>query len=144
MGFGRRPLGGGPARRALKRTMRREGRRLRRRVRRRMTRRIIVGSSVILCMAGSTAAIKIQQKDAEKIQTSAGKPVDNMTEDEIKTQVKKLGINKIELTPEDQQKVDQFDEKDGNFEESDSVCPNCGEDVFPDAKFCEKCGQKLE
>lgn len=143
MAFRRGGLGGGgPARRAFKRTLRRE-RRMRRRIRRRIARRIVVGSTVLLCLAGSTAAYKFRKEDLQKIETSAGKSAESMTEEELKAQMKKLGINKIELNSEDQQKVDQSDEQDGNFEEATGECPNCGEDFFAGARFCEKCGQKL-
>jgi hypothetical protein len=96
----------GPIRR---RTLRR---RAQRRIRRR-TRRLMLGTTAILLLGGTVAAVKLQRKDIERIEKDTGKSADDLTETELLAAMKKLGIQKLELTDEDQAAIDQADEEGG-------------------------------
>lgn len=92
-------------RRTARRTGRRTGRRTARRVtrrRRRWRRRIMVGGFVLLAGAGTAAAIKLSQKDAEKIEQHTGAGVDELSEEELVAAMQDLGIKSIELNEDDQ------------------------------------------
>jgi hypothetical protein len=91
------------ARRAGRRTARRTTRRTVRRVhRRRWRRRIMVGGMVLLAAGGTAAAIKMSQRDAERIEQHTGAAVDELSEEELVAAMEDLGIQSIELTDEDQ------------------------------------------
>ena len=91
------------ARRTGRRTSRRTTRRTFRRVhRRRRRRRLLVGGLVLLAAGGTAAAIKMSQKDAQRIEQDTSVPPEEMTEEELLDAMEKLGIQKLELTDEDQ------------------------------------------
>ncbi|MBD3226974.1 MAG: hypothetical protein GF329_02205 [Candidatus Lokiarchaeota archaeon] len=87
------------------RRIRRKGRRIRRRIWRR-TRRFIMGPFIILAIAGTSKSIKISKSDASKIENETGKKLEDLTEKELKRAMKKLGINRLELTEEDENMLD--------------------------------------
>ena len=62
-----------------------------------------------------------------------------MTEDELKKAMKKLGIQKLELTPEEEVEINKV----GNEVETKLFCTYCGAQLESDAKFCSSCGQNV-
>jgi hypothetical protein len=62
----------------------------------------MVGGFVLLAAAGTAAAIKLSKKDADRIEQQTGASVEELTEDELVAAMQELGIQSIELTPEDQ------------------------------------------
>ena len=99
------------ARRVARRTTRRTARRTTRRVmRRRRRRRILVGGMVLLAAGGTAAAIKLTQKDAQRIEEHTGASVEELTEEELVEAMRHLGIKSIELDDNDRTMVaDQQD-----------------------------------
>ena len=90
------------ARRVARRTSRRTSRRTARRVmRRRWRRRIVVGGMVLLAAGGTAAAIKLSQKDADRIEAHTGASVEELTEAELAQAMRDLGIQSIELDEND-------------------------------------------
>lgn len=97
---------------------------------------MIFGSWVLL-IAGSAAAsspkvVKIQSKDLDDVEKEVGKSAEEMTEEELKDGMKKLGIKEGELTSEDRRMI--------NAEVK--FCPECGSSLEPDFAFCPYCGHK--
>ena len=91
------------ARRTGRRTARRTTRRTVRRVRRRRRRRIMVGGMVLLAVGGAAyGAVKLTQKDAQRIEEHAGASVEELTEEELVAAMQELGIQSIELDENDQ------------------------------------------
>ena len=89
----------GVARRTARRAARRATRRTVRRMRRR---RIVIGGAVLLAGVGTYAAVKLSQKDAARIEQQTGVPVEELTEEELATAMRNLGIEAIELDENDQ------------------------------------------
>ena len=90
------------ARRAGRRAGRRTARRTTRRVmRRRWRRRIMVGGMVLLAVGGTAAAIKLSQKDAQRIEEHTGTSVEELSDEELTGAMQDLGIQSAELTAED-------------------------------------------
>jgi hypothetical protein len=89
-------------RRGMRRTARRTTRRTVRRHRRRRRRRIMVGGMVLLAVGGAAyGAVKLSQKDADRIEEHSGSSVEEMTEEELVAAMQELGIQSIELTDDD-------------------------------------------
>ena len=79
------------ARPAARRTARRTTRRTVHRHRRRRRRRILVGGAVLLAVGGAAyGAVKLSQKDADRIEEHTGESVEEMTEEEL---VKNSGLD---------------------------------------------------
>lgn len=90
------------ARRAGRRGGRRTARRTTRRVmRRRRRRRVMVGGMVLLAVGGTAAAIKLSQKDAQRIEEHTGASVEELSDEELTGAMQNLGIQSAELTAED-------------------------------------------
>jgi hypothetical protein len=70
-------------------------------MRRRLRRRILVGGMVLLAVGGTAAAIKLTQKDAERIEQHTGASVEELSEEELIAAMKDLGIQSIELDEND-------------------------------------------
>ena len=62
---------------------------------------VVAGGFVLLAGAGTAAAIKLSQKDAEKIEEHTGTSADELTEEELVAAMQELGIQSIELTDDD-------------------------------------------
>jgi len=89
-------------RRGARRAGRRAARRTTRRVmRRRMRRRVMVGGMVLLAVGGTAAAIKLSQKDAQRIEEHTGASVEELSDEELTGAMRDLGIQSSELTSED-------------------------------------------
>jgi hypothetical protein len=71
-------------------------------MRRRWRRRIVVGGMVLLAAGGTAAAIKLSQKDADRIEAHTGASVEELTEEELAQAMRDLGIQSIELDENDQ------------------------------------------
>lgn len=90
------------ARRTGRRTARRTTRRTVRRVRRRRRRRIMVGGMVLLAVGGAAyGAVKLTQKDAQRIEEHAGASVEELTEEELVSAMQELDIQSAELDEND-------------------------------------------
>ncbi len=102
----RRARGGparGPARGGRRRATRRTVRRVRRRTRRR---RILVGGAVVLMIGGAYSSYKLSQQDVQQIEQHTGKSADDLSEQEIEAAMDDLGIQDMELTPEDEAAIE--------------------------------------
>lgn len=101
--MGRRRAARRTARRTSRRTARRTTHRTARRMRRRRRRRIVVGGMVLLAVGGAAyGAVKLSQKDAERIEEHTGASVEELSEEDLVAAMEELGIQSIELTDEDQ------------------------------------------
>lgn len=96
----RRGVGRGPARRGM---MRRH-----RRMRRRMRRRILIGGLVVVGVG--TAAYKLTKKDTEQIEQHTGKPVEDLSEEEMNQAMDDLGIEGEEVTDSDMAQLEAADD----------------------------------
>ena len=89
-------------RRTARRTARRTTHRAVRRTRRRRRRRILVGGAVLLAVGGAAyGAIKLSQKDSDRIEEYTGASVEELSEEELIAAMQDLGIQSIELTDDD-------------------------------------------
>ena len=61
----------------------------------------MVGGMVLLAVGGTAAAIKLSQKDAQRIEEHTGASVEELSDEELTGAMKDLGIQSAELTPED-------------------------------------------
>ena len=104
------PPGRRVARRAGRRTARRTTRRVVRRTRRRMVRRtVLVGGMVMLAASGTAAAIKLTQKDAQRIEEHTGLPPQELEDQDLEQAIQELNIQPQSLTPEEQAALAQQD-----------------------------------
>ena len=60
-----------------------------------------MGGMVLLAAGGTAAAIKLSQKDADRIEAHAGASVEELTEEELAQAMRDLGIQSIELDEND-------------------------------------------
>ena len=62
----------------------------------------MVGGMVLLAVGGAAyGAVKLSQKDADRIEEQTGSSVEEMTEEELVAAMKDLGIQSIDLSDED-------------------------------------------
>ncbi|MBD3193347.1 MAG: hypothetical protein GF308_22115 [Candidatus Heimdallarchaeota archaeon] len=119
-------------------------RRRRRRFIRRRTRRFLLGSAIIFALAGTHRAYKMREPDVVRLENHYGRPVEELTEDEIVTGMRQLGIKKIELDDEDRAVIYEADDKDeGLSARGKKYCSNCGDIIDKGEIYCDKCGVKL-
>jgi len=127
------------ARNIVRRTLRRQ-----RRFYRRRSRRFLLGGAVLLALAGTHNAYKLRDRDVEHLERHYGKPAEDLTEEEITTGMRQLGIQKIELDDEDRTRIYKSDEKDEGFKASgQKYCSHCGEMTMQGASFCTNCGANI-
>ncbi|MCB0168389.1 MAG: SHOCT domain-containing protein [Anaerolineae bacterium] len=92
----RSPLGGGlGGSRGLRRTMRQVRRR---RVRMRRRRMLLTGGMVAIAVAGTATAIKLSQKDAQRIEQHTGQKPEDLSEAQLDQAIADLNIETDELT----------------------------------------------
>lgn len=125
-------------RRAVRAPIKRNIRRARR-ILWRTTRRLILGTSIILLIGGSYGIYKLTQNDVKRIEQETGKSAENMTEAELKAAMKRLDIQKLEITPKDEMEINKV----GGEVETKRFCQYCGAQLDSSAKFCPSCGQKV-
>jgi len=125
-------------RRAIRRPIRRNVLRTRR-ILWRTTKRLIWGTSVLLMIGGSYAVYKLTQHDVERIEQEIGKSAEKMTEEELIKTMRKLDIQKMELTSDDEININNL----ANEMETKKFCIFCGAQLNPNANFCPSCGQKI-
>jgi hypothetical protein len=70
---------------------------------------VVAGGFVLLAGAGTAAAVKLSQKDAERIEENTGTPPEELTEEELVAAMEELGIQSIELTDDDQAIIEDAD-----------------------------------
>ena len=75
----------------------------RRVLRGRFFRRFLFGTATILVLGG--IAYKIHSDDVAGIEKAAGKQAENLTEPELLSAMKNLGIRKLEITPEENEEI---------------------------------------
>jgi predicted PhzF superfamily epimerase YddE/YHI9 len=93
----------GPGRRAGRRAARRTTHRVMRRTRRRFIRRtVLVGGMVVIAAAGTAAAIKLSQKDAQRIEEHTGLPPQDLEDEDLTQAMQELNIQSQPVTPEDE------------------------------------------
>jgi hypothetical protein len=66
----------------------------------------MMGSATLLLFGGA-AAYKLHQSDAQRIETATGKSAADLTERELRAAMRKLGIQKLELSEEEKAAVNQ-------------------------------------
>jgi len=62
---------------------------------------MMVGGMVLLAVGGTAAAVKLSQKDAQRIEDHTGTSVEELSDEELTGAMRDLGIQSAELTPED-------------------------------------------
>jgi hypothetical protein len=67
-----------------------------------MRRRMLVGGMVVLAAGGTAAAIKLTQKDAQRIEQHAGAPPEQLSDEELQGAMQDLGIQSQPVTEQDQ------------------------------------------
>ena len=68
----------------------------------------MVGGMVLLAVGGAAyGAVKLTQKDAQRIEEHAGASVEELTEEELVASMQELGIQSIELDENDQAVIAQ-------------------------------------
>ena len=113
--------------RVVRNVVRRSLRRQRRFYRRR-ARRFLLGSAILLALAGTHNAYKLHERDVNRLEQHYGKPAEDLTEEEISTGMRKLGISKIELDDNDRAIVYKSDDDDEELISSGKrYCIHCGE-----------------
>ncbi|MFX1487388.1 MAG: zinc ribbon domain-containing protein [Promethearchaeota archaeon] len=99
---------------------------------------MIFGSWILLIAAGAAAmrptVVKIQSKDLEKVEKETGKSAEEMTQEELRGGMKKLGIQEGKLTSKDRQLIDA----------EVRFCPECGSSIEMNCEFCPYCGQQIK
>ncbi len=73
----------------------------RRRVRMRRRRILLTGGLVAIAVAGTASAVKMSQKDAQRIEAHTGKKPEDLTEQELETAINDLEIDTQELSDAD-------------------------------------------
>jgi hypothetical protein len=71
----------------------------------------MVGGMMLMAVGGAAyGAVKLSQKDAQRIEEYAGAPVEELEEEELVGAMQELGIQSAELTPEDKAALAQDQE----------------------------------
>lgn len=73
----------------------------RRRVRMRRRRILLTGGLVAIAVAGTASAVKMSQKDAQRIEAHTGKKPEDLTEQELEAAINDLDIETQELSDAD-------------------------------------------
>jgi ribosomal protein L40E len=79
---------------------------------------------------------KMHRDDLGRIEQDAGRPARDLSEEELKAAMRRRGIEKLELTPEDKKAIAQSRKQ--------RFCVYCGAELTSDAKYCHRCGGKAQ
>ena len=115
-----------------------------RRFYRRRTRRWLIGGAILLAIAGTHRAVKMREEDAYRLEQHYGRPVDQLSEEEITPGMRQLGIRKIELDDNDRATIYDDDMKESGLKvQGQRYCTNCGAILLENANFCSECGTHI-
>ena len=132
-----------PPGRAVRRITRNVIRRQRRYARRR-ARRWLVGGAILLALSGTHNAYKMNERDVDRLENHYGRPAEELTEEEIVTGMRQLGISRIELDDDDRAKIYSADHDDDDFKSTGKkYCIYCGHLLDYGANYCKSCGSKV-
>ena len=76
-------------------------RRMRRRRVRRMVRRRVIVAGMVVAATKNDEVTKLSEADAKKVEEAAGKPIEEMTSEELGAAIEKTGVTEQEVTDED-------------------------------------------
>ena len=83
-------------------------------------------------------AYKLYDDDVGRIERETGKPARDLSEEELVAAMKRLGIQKLELTQEDTGAISKSTMREARY------CIYCGNELSSEAVYCERCGRKIE
>jgi rRNA maturation endonuclease Nob1 len=78
---------------------------------------------------------KLRREDVPIIERETGKPVQELTEDELVAAMKRKGIQQHEVTPEDRKSIARSRTKA-------RYCIYCGARLASDGGYCPQCGHQ--
>lgn len=90
----------------------------------------MVGGFMLLAAGGTYAAVKLSQKDAQRIEQHTGIPPDQLEEADLEQAMQELNIQSQPLTPEDQAAINQAPEPTSTPSSSPSAAPSTGEPSY--------------
>jgi len=79
-------------------------------------------------------AYKLSKNDVRQIERDRGQSVNDVTEAELVAAMKRLDIQKLELTEEDKEAITKSKNEAG-------YCTLCGSQLSTDTTFCVTCGK---
>jgi len=83
-------------------------------------------------------AYKLYDDDVGRIERETGKPARDLSEEELVVAMKRLGIQKLELTQQDTGAISKSTTREARY------CIYCGNKLSSEAVYCERCGRKIE
>ncbi|MCE7744821.1 MAG: hypothetical protein GPJ52_06765 [Candidatus Heimdallarchaeota archaeon] len=124
------------------------GRNIRRQVRRsffrRRARRWLIGGAVLLAISGTHRAVKLREDDARRLEGHYGRPVQDLSEQEIDDGMSHYNMQPLTIDEDDRKRIYDDDEKAEGFSgQGEKYCIHCGAMLLRDANFCASCGQQL-
>jgi uncharacterized caspase-like protein len=125
-------------RRAARAPIRRSARRIRRRIWRR-TRRLIFGGYALILIGGTSTVVKVKSQEANRIEEETNKNIEDLTEVELKSAMARLGIQNLELTSEDETRLNNIDSNS----RPKKYCSYCGAQIDSGASYCQECGKNV-
>ena len=84
----------------------------------------------------SSMIYKLHQDDARAIERDTGKPARDLTEEELVDAMRRRGIRRLELTPEDREAVAESGKT--------RFCIYCGTPLPNEAIYCSRCGKRIQ
>ena len=76
-------------------------------------------------------AYKLHQDDVARIERASGTPVRDLSEDDLVAAMKRLGIQKLEITPGPH----------ASCSGTARYCIHCGASLASNAAYCSRCGK---
>lgn len=97
-------------------------------------------------MLGRPVYIKVSKSDVDRIEQETSQNVEDLTEDELKAAMARLGIKELKLTNEEVARMQKSQDSAGanDTEEVVYVCDECGKEVSAKAAYCPHCGVELD
>jgi len=128
-----------PTRRTARRVARRTARRTTRRViRRRRRRRVVLGGMILLSAGAGAAAVKLTQRDAQRIEEHSGASVDELTDEELTGAMKDLGIQSAALSPEEKAALEAAPPPEGEISSAEGGPPSGSESSVQDESYLDE------
>jgi hypothetical protein len=90
----------------------------------------MVGGMVLLAVGGTAAAIKLSQKDAQRIEDHTGTSVEELSDQELTGAMKELGIQSAELTPEDKAAISTAEPIDEAASQTNAAESSAGDESY--------------